>query len=182
MSDALRSSEIVDLIHKRINELREDLKNYCSNSDGRIRRLEDSSIKSDVLLEQFVTMQQKQSDTNEKLNSTLITLNGSMNQMEESLKKLCIKTDKTEKDVVQLQKEVISIPELKAKAKKNALHIEENECMHKVDLRTIEKRETEKNWKKPVMITGGIAGALAFIGVLVKILIDVSTLINSLPK
>jgi hypothetical protein len=182
MSEVQRNNDTVDLIHKRINELREDFKMHCSDADARIRHLEEASVKSDVLLEQFVSMQQRQSDTNDRLNVTLTTLDNSMNQMEKSLKGLFLRTDKTEIDVVQLQKETALIPELKTKADLNASLIEKNENLHKVDLRTIEKRETEQNWKKPVIITGGIAGVLAVIGMLVKILIDITALYSAMPK
>jgi hypothetical protein len=63
----------------------------------------------------------------------------------------------------------------------NAARIDENESLHKIDLRKIEKREVEQNWKKPVIITGSIAGGLGLVAMLVKILIDLAELINKLP-
>jgi hypothetical protein len=182
MGENPRENEVIDLIHKRINELREDFKTHCSNTDARIRHLEESSVKSDVLLEQFVEMQQRQNDTNERLNMTITTLNGTMTNMGESIKALFIKTDKTEVDVIQLQKDAEAIPVLKHRADLNAARIEENESLHKIDLRKIEKKQVEKNWKKPALITGGIAGVLALFATIIKILMDVTELVSKFPK
>lgn len=179
MSENPMVKELEDRINIRILELREDFKSHCLSADIRLRELEDNSVKSDVLLEQFVTMQQKQTDTNEKLNNTLISLNGSMTQMENSFKTLFKRTECTEKNVVKLQQETSQIPELKDK-------IENNEKLHKIDLREIErevqKEDTKKNWKRPLAIGGATVGGVGLIALLYKIFEIGQMLLEKMPK
>jgi len=167
-----------DRIGKRIKEVQDEFKNHCDSTDKRMRDHEHDIIENNVLLEQFVDMQQKQNETTEKLNNTLTSLNNSIGTMDRSIKELFKRTEKADTNIGQLQKETLILPELKTK-------IEENEAKHKIDLRDIEKEcvkeDTKKNWKKTAIVGTAVVGGGGLIALLIKILEIGSQIIEKLP-
>ena len=178
MSENPELKRLEDRISEKIKELSSDFKSHCDKSDERIRAMEGDIIENNVLLEQFVDMQQKQTDVNERLNNTLITLNGSIGTMEKSIKELFHRTEKTETKVVELDKKTFTLPELARK-------IEENETKHKIDLRDVDKevnREVvKKNWKVPVAVGAGVGG-VTLIALIYKAIELAQQIIAKLPQ
>lgn len=179
MSENPELKRLEDRISDKIKDLSSDFKTHCDKADARIRIMEADIIENNVLLEQFVDMQQKQTDVNERLNTTLIKLNGSIGTMESSIKELFHRTEKTEVKVVELDQKTFTLPELARK-------IEENEQKHHIDLRDVDKEvnhETaKKNWKKPVAIGVASAGGVTLIALIYKAIELAEQIIMKLPQ
>ncbi len=178
MSESPELRRLEDRISEKIKELSSDFKTHCSKSDERIRAMEGGIIENNVLLEQFVDMQQKQTDVNERLNNTLMTLNVSIGTMEKSIKELFHRTEKTEVKVVELDHRTIVLPELTTK-------IEDNERKHKVDLRELDKEvrsnDVKKHWKTTIVIGVAGAGGVGLIALIYKMLEVGSAILERLP-
>ncbi len=179
MSESPELRRLEERISEKIKELSSDFKTHCTKSEAKMHEMESDIIENNVLLEQFVDMQQKQTDVNERLNNTLITLNGSISTMEKSIKELFTRTEKTEVQVHELDKKTLVMPELIQK-------IEENEQKHKIDLRDVDreasKEVVKKNWKMPVAVGAASVGGVTLIALVYKAIELAQQIIAKLPQ
>lgn len=179
MNEERSTNPEIDNLHKRINAVKEDVKLRCIEADVRVRLLEDKSIRNDLLVSQFTEVQLKQTETNMKLNETLIKLDGSMKQIDRSLAKMNERIEKTITDVEKIKIETAVLPTLTEK-------IDNNEKLHQVDLRVIEKEinieDVKKKRRQYIIIGGGLVGFLTVLGVLAKLLIDITVIFNNVAK